>query len=162
MALLKLCSDECADCKFQITELTSQINIIFAFLDQTGLKCTKRGIIQSLFIFLFGDPNSTEEINIIKNNMAILEENQDILSSEIQKTFNFVNLTYMETDTNCLLLKSLQKDILQINSTVHHLLKELKALFHDRNFFIIMFHLRSWLATLHNGINSVRIDIQSI
>ena len=90
--------------------------------------------------------------------MAILDKNQDILSSQIQKlNVNFVNFTYMETDTIPLLLKSWQKDILQINSTVHYLSKELKALFHDRNFFI-MFQLRSHLATLCNGINSVRID----
>ena len=72
----------------------------------------------------------------------------------LKKTFNFINLTYMETDTNRLLLKSLQNYILQINSTVHCLSKEVKSLFHDRNFFVIMFQLRSHLATLCNGINS--------
>ena len=45
---------------------------------------------------------------------------------------------------------------------VHHLSEELKSIFHDRNFFVIMFQLRSCLATLHNGINSVKIDILSI
>ena len=85
LALLKLCSDEPADCKSQITQLTSQINNIFATLDQTGPVHTKRGIIHSLFDFLFGNPNSAAEINAIKNNMAILEENQDMLRSPIQK-----------------------------------------------------------------------------
>ena len=41
LALLKLCSDELADCKFQITQLTSQINDIFATLDQTGQNAPK-------------------------------------------------------------------------------------------------------------------------
>ena len=68
----------------------------------------------------------------------------------------------METDTNGLLPKSLQKDILQGNSTVHHLSKELKSLFHDWNFFVIMFQLRSHVATLCNGINLVKIYILSI
>ena len=94
--------------------------------------------------------------------MAILEENQDVLSSQIQKTFTFVNLAYAETNTNRLLLSSFQKDILQVNNTVHCLSKELKILFHDRNFCITMFHLRHHLLTLQNGINSVRIDILSI
>ena len=85
--------------------------------------------------------------------MAILEENQDVRSIQIQKTFYFVNLTYTETDTNWLLLKSLRKDIIQRNSTVHYLPQELKALFHDKNIFVIMFQLRSHLATLQNGIN---------
>ena len=88
--------------------------------------------------------------------MELLKGNQDILSSQIQKTFNFFNLTHVETGTNRLLLRSLQKDIIQINRTVHHLSKDLKALVHNRNFFIIMFQLksqlRSHLATLHNGI----------
>ena len=94
--------------------------------------------------------------------MAILEENQDKLSDQIQKTFNFVNLTYAETNTNMLLLRSLQKDILQVNNILHHLSKELKVLFHNRNFFITIFQLRSNLATLQSGINSVRIDILSV
>ena len=69
---------------------------------------------------------------------------------------------YAETDTNKLLLKSLQKDILQINRTVHHLSKELKSIFHNRNFFAIMFQLRSYLATPCNGISLVKTDILSI
>ena len=92
-ALLILCTDELTDHKSQITQLTSQVNHIFATLDQTNTKCAKRGIMYSLFDFLFGNPNSSAEINFIKNNMAILEENHDTLSDQIQKTFNFVNLT---------------------------------------------------------------------
>ena len=77
LALLKLCTDELIDCKLQIMQLTTQINK-FATLDQTGPKHAKRGLIHFLFNFLFGDPNISAELNAIKNNMAILEENQDI------------------------------------------------------------------------------------
>ena len=80
LTLLKLYSNELMDCKFQIMKLTSQVDNIFATLDQTNPKGTKRGKIHSLFNFLFGDSNSSEEINAIKNNIAILEENQDILT----------------------------------------------------------------------------------
>ena len=66
---------------------------ILATLDQSDPKCTKRGIIHSLFNFLFLNSNSAKESNAINNNMATLKENQDIPSSQIQKTFNFVNLT---------------------------------------------------------------------
>ena len=83
LALLNLCSGELADCKYQITQLTSRINNIFATPDQTGPKSTKKVIIHSPFNFLFGDPNSAEEFHAIKNNMVMLEENQDILSSQI-------------------------------------------------------------------------------
>ena len=78
------------------------MNNILATLDQTGPKHAKRGLIDSLFNFLFGGPNSAEEINAIKYNMTILKENQDSLSSQIQKRFHFVNLTYTETGTNLL------------------------------------------------------------
>ena len=94
--------------------------------------------------------------------MEILKANQDTPSTQIKQTFKFVNLTYTETNTNRLLLSSIQKDIVQINSTVYHLSKELKALILDRNFFIIMFQLRNCLANLHNGLNSLRIKIFSI
>ena len=63
--------------------------------------------------------------------------------------FNFVNLTYEESNTNRLHLISLQKDIVQINSTAHLLSKELKALTLDKNFFVIMFQLRSHLGLLN-------------
>ena len=54
-------------------------------------------------------------------------------------------------------------DILQIYNTVHCLSKEMKALFHERNFLIIMFQLIGHLVTLHqSGINSVTTDILSI
>ena len=44
--------------------------------------------------------------------MAMLEQKQDSLNSQVQKTLHFINLTYAETKTNRLLLKSLQTDIL--------------------------------------------------
>ena len=95
----------------------------------------------------------------MKNNMEILKGN---LSSQIKQTFNFVNLTYAESNTNRLLLSSLQEDIVQINSTVYHLSKELKALILDRNFLVIMFQLRTHFMALCNGLNSLRINILSI
>ena len=68
-------------------------------------------------------------------------------------------MTYAETDRNRLLLKLLKQDIVQINSTVLCLSKELNAFIQDRNFFIIMFQLRSHIAVPCNGLHSVRIDI---
>ena len=79
--------------------------------------------------------SSAEEITAINNSMEILKGNEDILSKQIKQTFNFVSLTYVETDTNRLLLKPLQKDVVQINSTVHHLSKELKVLIYNRKCF---------------------------
>ena len=69
--LFKLCSDELKDYKFQITQLTNQVDNIFATLNQNDPKCTKRGIIHSLFTFLFDDSSSAEEINDIKKKMTI-------------------------------------------------------------------------------------------
>ena len=86
-------------------QLTSQVDNIFTTLYQSKPKCTKRDIIHSLFNFLFRNSNSVEETKASKNNMAILKQNQDILKSQTQKTFIFINLTYVETDTSRLLLK---------------------------------------------------------
>ena len=95
--------------------------------------------------------------------MEILKGNQDILSNQTRQTLNVVFLTYAEIkNTNRLLLSSLQKDIVHTNATVNCLSKEVKALIYDKNFFIIMFQLRSHLVTLCNGINSLKIDILSI
>ena len=68
-------------------------------------------------LFNVGTASSTEEINAIKNNVETLKGNQNILSNQIKQTFNFVNLTYAETNTSRLLFNSLQKDIVQVK---HH------------------------------------------
>ena len=104
-ALLRLYTDELTDCKSQMTQLTTQVSHIFATLDQTKPKHAKRGIMHSLFNFLFGDPNSLADINSVK--ISDFSRNQDILSGQIQKTYNFVNLNYAETNTYRLLLRSL-------------------------------------------------------
>ena len=77
--------EELADCKFQIMQLTKQVDNIFTTLDLSNPKHTKRGIIHFLFNILFGKSNSAKEIKAIKNNMAILKENQNILNRQIQK-----------------------------------------------------------------------------
>ena len=76
------------------TDINMQLNNIFTTLNDSKHNQTKRGIIHSLFNLLFGTSSSIEEITAIKNNMEILKGNQDIFSSQIQKTFNFFNLTY--------------------------------------------------------------------
>ena len=144
-----------------MTVLYTQLHNMFNTFDQSEHSQSKRGIIHSLFN-LFVPSSSTEEINVIKNNMEIFLANQDCLSTRMKETFNIVNLTYAEANTNILPLCSLQQDIVQINSTVHHLSKELKAVILDRNFFIILFQIRNHLATLHNGLNSLRKNVLSI
>ena len=132
---------------------------MFHPLHQSNNSHIKYRIIHSPCSFLFGTTSNTEEINAIKNNMEILKGNQDTLSNQIKQTFNFVNLTYAELNTNRLILSSSQRDIVQINTTVHHLSKELIALILDRNFFIIKLQLRSHLATIWNGLNSLKTNI---
>ena len=58
--------EELANCKVQIMQFTKQVDNIFATLDQSNPKYTKRGIIYSLFNFLFGHSNSAKEIKAIK------------------------------------------------------------------------------------------------
>ena len=125
--------------------LYTQLSNMFNTPIQSKQVATKCGIIHSLLNFLFGTSSSSEEINAMKNNMEILKGNQDTLSNQIKQTSNFVNLTYAESNLNRLLLSSLKKDIVHINSTVHHLSKELKAPILDRNSFVIMLQLRSHL-----------------
>ena len=85
-AHLKLCTDEFADCKSQINQLTTKANWILTTLDQTkdtNPKHNKRGVIHSIFNFLFGDTNGSADIEAIKDNMTMLQENQDALINRI-------------------------------------------------------------------------------
>ena len=70
---MKFCTVES---KLQI-DLNMQLNNIFTTINNLKNNCTKRGIILSLFNFLFGTSSSAEEITAIKNNMEILKGNQD-------------------------------------------------------------------------------------
>ena len=138
VSLLTSCSQELTNYRNQLTMSHTQLYNMFNTCNQSKHSCTKHRIIHLLFNFLFCTSSNTEEINPITNNMEILKGNKDTLSNQIKQTFNFVNLTYTESNTNRLLLSSLQKDIVQIISTVHHLSKQLKALILDRNFFVLM------------------------
>ena len=83
-ALLKLFTDEFADCKSQINCLTTQVNYILTILDQTEYtnpKHNKRDVICSIFNFLFGKPDVAADIEAIKDNMSTLQENQDMLNN---------------------------------------------------------------------------------
>ena len=51
--------------------------------------------------------------------MVILKENQDTLSSQIQQTFNFVNLTYVGNQHQLPDPKVITERHLQVNSTIH-------------------------------------------
>ena len=51
LGITELKFNELAGCKFQVMQLTSQVDNIFTTLDQSNPKCTKRGIIYSLFNF---------------------------------------------------------------------------------------------------------------
>ena len=73
-ALLNSSFEELEDCKVHIIQLTKQVDNIFATLDQSNPKCTKRGITHSLFNFLFGNANSSKEIKAIKSNIVKLQK----------------------------------------------------------------------------------------
>ena len=110
---------ELSNYRCQMLILYTQLYNMFNTPIQSKDVHTKCGIIHSLFNFPFGTFSTPEEINPIKNNMDILKENQYTLCNQIKQIFNFVNLTYVESNINRLFFSSLQKDIVQINSTGH-------------------------------------------
>ena len=68
-ALHKLCTDELADCKSQIKQLTTQDNCILTTLDQTkdtNSKHNKRGVILSLFLITWQFYKKTKMYSVIK------------------------------------------------------------------------------------------------
>ena len=65
-SLFYIMFDEISDCKLQITDLNIQLHNIFTTLDQSKNNFTKRGIIHSLFNFLFVTSSNAKEITAIK------------------------------------------------------------------------------------------------
>ena len=82
----------------------------------------KRSVVGSIFKWLFGGrDNGAEVTQQLKNNIAILKQNQNLQQDQIKQLLKMNQLTAVETSRNRKLLKDLTKDMIQINFTVAQL-----------------------------------------
>ena len=96
-------------------------NLNNAPIEDKGTR-TKRSVVGSIFKWLLGrGDNGTETTKQLKNNIAILKQNQNLQQDQIKQLLKMNQLTAVETLRNRKLLKDLTKDMIQINFTVAQL-----------------------------------------
>ena len=96
---------------------------------------TKRSVVGSIFKWLFGGgDNGAGVTQQLKNNIAILKQNQNLQQDQIKQLLKMNQLTAVETSRNQKLLKDLTKDMIQINFTVAQLEYQSQQLHASVNF----------------------------
>ncbi len=123
---------------------------------------SKRGIILGFINWLFGGNDNSETIKQIKENLNILEQNQETLGSELKRQLEMISNNNLEISKNRGLLNSLNKDFVKLNHSLGQVILELRALEFSRNFIFAILQIRNRLALLRDGLDNLRVDLTKI
>ena len=124
---------------------------------------TKRSIVGSIFKWLFGGgDNDAEATQQLKNNIAILKQNQNLQQNQIKQLLKMNQLTAVETKRNRKLLKDLTKDMIQINFTVAQLEYQSQQLHASVNFLNFMMSVRHKIAVIRDSIFAIQQNLNHL
>ena len=120
-------------------------------------------MIHSIFNFFFGSGDSNSEtINQIKDNLEILQQNQQVLGDELMRQLEMIDNSNVQISQNQAVLIMLNRDLLQLNNSMNSLSEGLKALEFIKNFILAMLQLRNKLATMHVGMDNLKDELSQI
>ena len=124
---------------------------------------TKRSVVGSIFKWLFGGgDNSAETTKQLKNNIAILKQNQNLQQDQIKQLLKMNQLTALETSRNRKLLKDLTKDMIQINFTVAQLEYQSQQLYASVNFLNFMMTVRHKIAVIRDSTFAIQQNLNHL
>ena len=104
----------------QKTSFNSIIDHFKVPQETTRASRTKRGLIHKVFDFLFGSGGADQEtINQIRQNLEILENNQNILSEELMDQMELIQDNNVQISKNRAVLNTLNRDLIQMNHGCH-------------------------------------------
>ena len=152
------------DLQSRFNSMLEANNDDMASLHEESLKNRKkRSLISSIFKFIFGGSGGTSEtIKQLKRNVHILMENQHIQNSQIKELFEVSNLNRVEIGQNRRLLKSLVKELIQINHTTEFLQYTDTLLFATVQFLGSIIQTRHKLAMIRDTVNSLSQNIHHL
>ena len=123
----------------------------------------KRSVVGSIFKWLFGGgDNGAETTKQLKNNIAILKQNQNLQQDQIKQLLKMNQLTAVETSRNRKLLKDLTKDMIQINFMVAQLKYQSQQLHASVNFLNFMMAVRHKVAVIRYSIFAIQQNLNHL
>ena len=124
---------------------------------------TRRSVVGSISKWLFGGgDNGAEVTQQLKNNIAILKQNQNLQQDQIKQLLKMTKLTVVETSRNRKLLKDLTKDMIQINFTVAQLEYQSQQLHASVNFLNFMMSARHKIAVIRDSTFAIQQNLNHL
>ena len=124
---------------------------------------TRMSVVGSISKSLFGGgDNGAEVTQQLKNNIAILKQNQNLQQDQIKQLLKMTKLTVVETSRNRKLLKDLTKDMIQINFTVAQLEYQSQQLHASVNFLNFMMSARHKIAVIRDSTFAIQQNLNHL
>ena len=109
-----------------------------------------------------GGDNGAEVTQQLKNNIAVLKQNQNLQQDQIKQLLKMNQLTVVETSRNRKLLKDLTKDMIQINFTVAQLEYQSQQLHASVNFLNFMMSVRHKIAVIRDSTFAIQQNLNHL
>ncbi len=148
-----------------LEKMKFQFNKILDHMEEynSGDHREKRGVVQKVFDFLFGSSGAdAATVEQIKQNLAILEDNQGAMSDELMRQLEIINGNNVQISKNRDLLNELSKDLTQLDSSIEYLSDHMKQLKFSNNFLLAMLQVRNRLDMLRDGLANLQRDLLKI
>ena len=125
----------------------------------------KRSVIHSIFNFLFGsgDSGNSETIKQIKNNLDILEQNQQQqIGDELMRQLELIDKSNIQISQNRAVINALSRELIQLNNSLNSVSEAVKELEFGKNFILAMLQVRNRLAMMRDGMDNLKEDLSKI
>ena len=78
------------------------------------------------------------------------------------KQLEMINESNIQISRNHAVLNILNRDPIKLNHSMNTVAEDLRALEFSKNFLLAMLQVRNRLATMHDGMDNLRIDLKKI
>ena len=124
---------------------------------------TKCSVIHSIFNFLFGSGDSNSEtIEQIKNNLDILEQNQQNIGDELMRQLEMIDKSNIQIGQNRAVINALSRELIQLNNSLNSVSETVKELQFSKNFILAMLQVRNRLTMMRDGMENLKEDLGKI
>ena len=106
---------------------------------------SKRSVIHTIFNFLFGSEDNSETIQQIKNNLDILEQNEENLGDELMRQLELIDKSNIQITQNRGVINTLNRELIQLNNSLNSVSEGLKEFEFSKNFILAMLQVRNRL-----------------
>ena len=143
--------------KDPLNDLRAMSELVLQFLANTEPipQRTKRGLVHSLFDFVFGSSVDSQTLDQLKDNIAVLAENQDSITSELDSQAQILNNTRNAISLNRDIMIQMDQNIRSLNGTVRSLVSTSRFLHRSLYEISESTHLGTHLTLILTRVNRV-------